>query len=362
LGRTSNSQLELQDDQLEEPEANILEEFKEELRELAQLTVTEVDTFNWLFEIPYPSFYQRQVRTNGQKARMKKLTTLTLDRLEEARGEAPTFNNWAIKAEVVSKSNYQFSLENLNSFETTKTQMKNALDDLKNVAARFLNQPNVTFREYALVIQRERAKVAENLLEAERDILKVSELKPAFEEDYFPAYKEAKSLLKNTRQELRELAFSTGTKVRDLKIVLEHLDESNNSLLFKIFIDRMKDTRIDPLEMLKESRATYESSVKTFENTISFIATKIRESSKLGFSSRFDKTLNLLIDVLSEEIEMISIWTQSAKTVSRNIDNNSEDVLIQFQSVRTIFMNGLDDLKNATDTFLGQTKDIVRLN
>lgn len=195
-------------------------------------------------------------------------------------------------------------------------------------------------------------------------------MKHAVEEEYFPAYNESKSILKETRQELMELAESTGTKVRDLKLVLEHLGEiSINSLLLKSFIDRLKDMRIDPVEMLKESRATYESAVKTFENTNSFIALKIRELERTSVSSKvtesgqnFEKTLKVLIDILGEEIEMITIWTKSAKAVSKNIDNNSEDHLRQFDSVKTIFINGLDDLENATNTFLDQQMEIIKLD
>merc|ERR1712062_365061 len=229
----------------------------------------------------------------------------------------------------------------------------------------YLDQQNALRRER----ERERMNVGENLLEAERNILAVSALKHAVEAQYFPAYNEAKSIVRKTRQDLRELADSTWSKVIDLKIVLENLDESNNTLFFKIFINRMKVMRIDPVEMLKKSRATYESAVKTFENTNSFIATKIGQLERASVSPRvteigqsFEKTLKLLIDILDEEIEMITIWTKSAKTVSKNIENISEDNLRQFQSLKTIFMNGLDDLKNATETFLDQPQERIKLN
>jgi len=282
---------------------------------------------------------------------------------------------WILRAKVVSKNIDEYPEEFLKEFKSLRNIFIIGLDDLKKAAETFATQPPV--RQYALDIYRRyldqqnalRMNVGENLLEAERNILAVSALKHAVEAQYFPAYDEAKSLVRKTRQELRELADSTWTKVRDLKIVLENLDECNNSLFFKIFINRMKVMRIDPVEMLKESRATYESAVKTFENTNSFIATKIGQLERASVSSRvteigqsFDKTLKLLIDILDEEIEMISIWTKSAKTVSKNIENISEDDLRQFQSVKTIFMNGLDDLKNATDTFLAQPQERIKLN
>ena len=66
------------------------------------------------------------------------------------------------------------------------------------------------------------------------------------------------------------------------------------------------------MERLKEAREKYESAVQTFENTNFFIATKIGDS--------------------------------------------------EIKSVRDIFINGLDDLKNATDAFLAQPNNIIKLD
>jgi len=273
---------------------------------------------------------------------------------------------WANSTERVSKNIDNYPVEYLRKYEVIRTAFRNGLDDLKNTADQFLTQPRVIYRQYALNIYRQylaermaqRTNVAENLLAAERNILEVSALKYEFEQKYLPAYNEAKSYLRKIRQELRELASSTRTDARDLKIVVEHLEESNSSVFFKIFINRMKNKRIDPLEILKEAREKYDSAVKTFENTNSFIATKIRES---GRGQNFEKTLKVFIEILTEEIELITVWTKSAKVVSSNIENNSEEILREFQSVRNIFINGLDDLKQATETFLAQPRDIIKL-
>merc|ERR1719219_2931016 len=160
-----------------------------------------------------------------------------------------------------------YPVEYLRKYESIRNIFISGLDDLKNAADKFLGHPRVIYRQYALNIYRQylaermaqRTNVAENLLAAERNILEVSALKYEFEQKYLPAYNEAKSYLRKTRQELRELASSTRTDARDLKIVVEHLEESNSSVFFKIFINRMKNQRIDPLEILKEAREKYDS-------------------------------------------------------------------------------------------------------
>merc|ERR1719219_2098145 len=269
-------------------------------------------------------------------------------------------------AKTVSDNIDQYPVEYLRKYESIRNIVISGLDDLKNDADKILGQSHVIYRQYALNIYRQnlaermalRTNVAENLLAAERNILEVRALKYEFEQKYLPEYNEAKSYLREIRQEIRELASSTRTDVRDLKIVVEHLEECNSSVFFKIFINRMKNKRIDPLEILKEAREKYDSAVKTFENTNSFIGTKIRES---GRGQNFEKTLKVLIEILTEEIELITVWTKSAKVVSSNIENNSEEILREFQSVRNIFINGLDDLKQATETFLAQPRDIIKL-
>jgi len=282
--------------------------------------------------------------------------------IESLTGEIEQINSMTEDAKDVSKNIDNYPTEYLREYQTIQTTFLSGLDDLKTASEKFLAQPNyhIIYRQYLSQrrAEAEKINVAENLLAAERNILEVSALKYEFEQKYLPAYNEAKSYLRKTRQELRELASSTRTDARDLKIVVEHLEESNSSVFFKIFINRMKNKRIDPLEILKEAREKYDSAVKTFENTNSFIATKIRES---GRGQNFEKTLKVFIEILTEEIELITVWTKSAKVVSSNIENNSEEILREFKSVRNIFINGLDDLKQATDTFLAQPRDIIKL-
>jgi len=120
--------------------------------------------------------------------------------------------------------------------------------------------------------------VVKMLLEAERNILEMNtKLKTLsnqdiqFKDNYFPAYNEAKSYLRETRQGLRKLAHRTVADVRDLKLLLEGLDKNEDTVFLKISINKMKDLMIKTLETLKEAKEKYNSARETFENLNSSI-------------------------------------------------------------------------------------------
>jgi len=288
-------------------------------------------------------------------------------------------------------------------------------------------------------------KISVSLKEAEQNILEMEiELKTLesdelkFEDNYFPAYNEAKSYLRETRQGLRKLAHRTVADVRDLKLLLEDLDKNEDTVFLKTAINRMKDLMIKTLETLTEAKEKYNSAVETFDNLNSAIATHNRKLEKmvnknsaeykawtsktrggvygtiaattvgciiadilgaLGICSAVnlpssataiaatevgiaeyraemeklvtitgrmlrsgrtvDQDIKQAIDILTEEIDLINIWANSAEVVSNNIDNYPQEYLKKYISIRTVFINGLDDLKNASETFLAQPVDIL---
>merc|ERR1711902_323939 len=84
------------------------------------------------------------------------------------------------------------------------------------------------------------------VMNAQLGLLETEEIK--FEDNYFQSFNEAKSYLRQTRQELRELADRTVKDVRDLKVLLEDLDKSDDTILLQVSIDKMKDLMIETLE------------------------------------------------------------------------------------------------------------------
>merc|ERR1711913_113251 len=105
-------------------------------------------------------------------------------------------------------------------------------------------------------------KVSQSLLEAENNILEMElHLKslqskiPSLSntENYFPKYNEAKSYLRQTRQELRELAHRTEAEVKNMNILLDA-------------IDRMKILMKETKERLEDAKRKYGSANVAFDN------------------------------------------------------------------------------------------------
>jgi len=287
--------------------------------------------------------------------------------------------------------------------------------------------------------------VSESLLAAEKDILaldiqlailETENIK--FQKIYFPEYNKAKGYLRETKQELRRLAHRTVTDVRDLKLLLNDIDETEDTFFLKRAIDKMKDLMIETLKSLKEARVKYNSAVDTFatlnssikiqnlrvkeltdigsakykdwtsktragvygavsattvgliiadifgclgicssvgvvvsgltavqvESAIKLYGKELEELKEITYSmlssgKYFDKTINAAIDQLTEEIELIDNWATSADVVRKNIDKYPQEFLRKYQSIRTVFRNGLDDLRGNAEKFLAQPIDIL---
>jgi len=115
--------------------------------------------------------------------------------------------------------------------------------------------------------------VAASLQTAEKNILELNnELKnletegKKYQTDYFPAFNKAKRFLRESRQKLRKLADSTVKEVKALKALLKDLDETKDTVLLEISLDKMKDLMIETLETLKEAHEKYNSASEIFQN------------------------------------------------------------------------------------------------
>ena len=67
-----------------------------------------------------------------------------------------------------------------------------------------------------------------------------------------------------------------------------------------------------------------------------------------------DQAITEAIGILTHEIDLIDIWANSAELVAKNIEEYKVQLLIKYKAVRTVFQNGLDDLKEIAEKFLKQ--------
>merc|ERR1712062_234565 len=117
-------------------------------------------------------------------------------------------------------------------------------------------------------------------MEAELNILQFEIEQLQNEENHFPEFNEAKSLLRKTRQELRNLAERTLSDERSLTLVLDGIDESPTTAtqvtLLKIAIANMEDLMIETKERLEEARVIYNKAHEAFDNLIFSVAKQKR--------------------------------------------------------------------------------------
>merc|ERR1712019_108579 len=228
-----------------------------------------------------------------------------------------------------------------------------------------------------------------NILQIEIEKLQLQNISLQNEKNYFPEFNEAKSLLRKTRQELRELAERTLSDERSLTKLLDGLDKSPTTAIqvtfLKIAIANMEDLMIETKKRLQEARAKYNkehAEIVRFNCKIAAVFTlgicslihhyvnekPLKESrakleelqSKsgrlLGKTRILNQDIGDAIGVITEEIDLITEWAASAKAVSDNIELYPEDYLVKYQGIKIVFKSGLVDLKNIAKKFLDKTK------
>merc|ERR1711874_39650 len=125
-------------------------------------------------------------------------------------------------------------------------------------------------------------KVSESLKNATQNILEMeAELKTLAskfsslqnEKSYFPDFTKAQSSLRQTRQELRELAHRTVIEEENVRSLLDSLDnaKSHKPILFKAAIGRMKLLMEETQEKLKAAKNNYEEAQLSYTNLISYV-------------------------------------------------------------------------------------------
>merc|ERR1711953_1065909 len=148
------------------------------------------------------------------------------------------------------------------------TQIGNQVDDIghfSNETGKMLRNSSLTEEVIKMLLEAEQAILT---MTAELKTLETEEMK--FKDNYFPNFNKAKAYLGRTRQDLRKLADRTVKDVRDMKVMLEAIDETTDSsaanLYLKISMNRMKDLMIETLEALKKAKGKYNSALEVFDN------------------------------------------------------------------------------------------------
>merc|ERR1711874_689113 len=247
-------------------------------------------------------------------------------------------------------------------------------------------------------------RVAESLRKADESILDMEASLTFFQSkipalrgqgNYFPGYVKAKSLLRQTRQELDELAHRTVAEVKRMNFLMVETQEKLNKAkniyneARKTF-ENLKTSVALQHELLdkeilnkEKKKAQFEidkdytegvsstcswlswltfglcSLIHHFVNEIPLAEDRAELEALNSVTPAFLEKATALtediddaIDAISTEIGLINRWEASAERVSQNIKLYPEESLKQFADVRTIFKNALVELKKNAKNFL----------
>jgi len=242
-----------------------------------------------------------------------------------------------------------------------------------------------------------------NLLEIERGLNTLQEQVPGLRSrsgSYVASFNETESFLNQTKQELRDLAETTVAEVRDVTVLLEDLDTNNDTDLLKLAMIIMKDLMIETKERLEGAREKYQSAIQAFHNIISSVESRLNVTVEQGvvrldcqtaawktlgicasvhrydnevslensrvqlgdLKSKSDRFLditrflkydiNVAINLINAKIWQINNWAESTDDVDENIEEYPAEYLEKYKTLKTVFRNGLYELKNVAEQFL----------
>jgi len=113
-----------------------------------------------------------------------------------------------------------------------------------------------------------------------------------------------------------------------------------------------------------DSSSTMESRIEKYVAKLEKLAARLGNLRKitsriLESGECFETAIKDPIGILNDQIEQMNNWTNSPEVPNSNIDNNPEEYMKKYKAVKTIFVNGLNDLKNSAEDFLYQPIDIL---
>merc|ERR1712004_652675 len=141
------------------------------------------------------------------------------------------------------------------------------------------------------------------------------------EDNLFPEYNNAKRYLRETGQKLREFAYKTVAEMRDLKTLFAAVDESQDSGLLQIAINKMTGFMSDTVEIFREANEKYQTAKKTFVDL---------KNSSTGSKDKVEKMLNTDSAEYREWVKVVSEAVKEEFKYSERVQNLTDEIRAHF--------------------------------
>merc|ERR1712062_945113 len=181
----------------------------------------------------------------------------------------------------------------------------------------------------------------ENLLQMEVGLktLKYEVPKLRIDGNYFSDFNQAKSYVRQTRQGFREFAYKAVIELRDLKVLIQDVDKSQDSILLKISLGKVKDLMIKTLKTLKEAEENYQNAVELFHGLNTSITSKHEELEKMlnRDSYEYHAWVKIVTEVETEVCQNRSKDTNNLfKQFIKNAENAVKEAIKQVDVLKVI--------------------------
>merc|ERR1712024_311302 len=141
------------------------------------------------------------------------------------------------------------------------------------------------------------------------------------EDNLFPEYNNAKRYLRETGQKLREFAYKTVAEARDLKTLFAAVDESQDSGLLQIAINKMTGFMSDTVEIFREADEKYQTAKNTFVDL---------KNSSTRSKDKVEKMLNTDSDEPQKWMKVVSEAVKEEFKYSERVQNLTDEIHAHF--------------------------------
>merc|ERR1712165_422650 len=229
-----------------------------------------------------------------------------------------------------------------------------------DILTKFSHEAGTLFVNSSLI-----EEVVKSLLVAEEDLLQMEvglkTLTYQFPElriagNYFTAFNRAKSYVRQTRQGFREFSHKANIELRDLKILIQDVNKSEDSFLLKISLGKMKDLMSKTLKTLEEAEENYKKAVQTFKDpNSSIISKKTVTKVETEVCQNKSKDINDRVNQFLKNAE--NFFKPGTKDEDiRKVINREQECLDRVPEKVSAFEAELEELQGITEGTLEKTK------
>ena len=270
-------------------------------------------------------------------------------------------NNLNVKLKSLEKDNAQFKSEYFDEFNKAKSELRQVRHRLRQLAGRTTTETRDLKILLKALDESDDTFLLKSAIEKMKNLLVLSK----------DALIEAKEKYYQAIETFENLNSSIQTQNRILKNLLDTESEEHKYWKSKVRISAYGGTisssitgfiiadiagcmgicsALGNIVVIGTATATIEGIIQSYSAELEKFETLTGDMLVSG--QKIDETIKEGIAFLDEEIDVLKRWSNNVDTLSESIDTYPQEYLKKIKAIRTIFINGLNDLQTTACEFL----------